>query len=371
MRKIRAIILFSLLMMLAVLQPGSAQDSTAVSESEYKNKILLLPAIGSSPETGFMFGAVAVAQFKMGSAGLETRSSSVLVSAIYTVKKQILLSMLPDIVWTGETWIASGNYFVNYFPESYWGVGPSTDKDDEVTVLYTQVNLEQQLLRQVAAGFFTGPYLRWSKLYNLTFEDTKGNRIAVPDVRGAEGVVTAGGGWIARWDRRNSNMTPTRNHFVQITLLGQPAWSGNSHYYMLYELDARKYVPLKKEARSVLALQALIQLHSGSPPFSDMALLGGDRINRGYYRGRYRDQNAAQAQAELRQNLRGRLGIAVFAATGEVWRRFENISFATYKWTMGAGLRLNLNREDPTNLRIDVGFNKESIGFYLQFGEAF
>ncbi|SHF22671.1 Surface antigen [Fodinibius roseus] len=349
----------------------SAQDSTLVVLPEYKNKLLFLPAIGSSPETGFLFGAVVVPQFKIGAAGPETRSSSVFTSAIYTVKNQILFSVLPDIVLPGESWTLNGNYFVNYFPESYWGVGPSSSETDEVTSLYTQVNLEQNLLRQIEPGFFVGPQVRLSKLYNVSFEDSDGERIAPPDVSGAGGSTTAGIGWITRWDRRNSNMMPTRNHFVQFTIMGNPDWLGSTESYTLYELDARKYLELSGNSRTVLAMQSLVTLHSGNPPFNDLATMGGDRINRGYYSGRYRDQNAAQIQAELRQHAIGRFGFTVFAANGEVWNRFEHFSLDNYKWTAGAGLRFNINKDDPTNVRIDFGISKESTGFYLQFGEAF
>lgn len=87
--------------------------------------------------------------------------------------------------------------------------------------------------------------------------------------------------------------------------------------------------------------------------------------------GRYRDKNSVQLQAELRQHVMGRWGFVVFGGTGEVWNRFANFTLANYKWTAGTGLRFNVNKDDPTNLRIDFGITKESTGFYLQFGEAF
>lgn len=351
--------------------PLSAQDTSAVADTSYRNRVLLLPAIGSSPETGFLFGGVVVPQFKVGSAGNETRSSSIIISAIYTLKNQILTSVLPDIILPREEWVLNGNHFANYFPESYWGVGPYTDEDDEVLVLYTQINLEQSVLRQVEPGLFTGPYLRWSKLYNVKYEDTEGQRITRPDVRGSDGSVSAGVGWISRWDARNNNMTPTQNHYLEFSFLGNPSGLGSTDPYASYQVDARKYFDLTGNRRSVLAFQSIVRLTSGTPPFRDMSMLGGDVINRGYYEGRYRDQNAAQFQAELRQGVIGRFGFTVFAATGEVWDRFEDFSLENYKWTAGAGLRFNVNRDDPTNIRIDFGLGKDTSGFYLQFGEAF
>jgi len=205
----------------------------------------------------------------------------------------------------------------------------------------------------------------------VKYENTEGDRISPPQVSGSDGNTSAGFGFIARLDQRNSNMTPTRKHFVELSVLTNPSWLGSTDPYTLYKLDARKYYDLKGDASSVLALQSVIDLTSGHPPFNDMALFGGDMINRGYYQGRYRDQNAAQLQVELRQHVYGRLGFTLFAGSGEVWDRFEELSFRNYKWSAGGGLRFNLNPQDPTNIRVDFGVGKNTSGFYLQFGEAF
>lgn len=66
-------------------------------------------------------------------------------------------------------------------------------------------------------------------------------------------------------------MTPTKNHYVQFTLLENPSWLGTSDPYTLYELDARKYLDLSGDESSVLAMQSLVQLNSGDPPFNDLA----------------------------------------------------------------------------------------------------
>ena len=100
-----------------------ARESIYVAETDsvYQNKILFLPVLGSKPETGFMFGAVVVSQFKLSGSGEETRSSSLLFPGIYTTKKQILMGLLSDINFPGERWILNGNYSANYLPGSYWG----------------------------------------------------------------------------------------------------------------------------------------------------------------------------------------------------------------------------------------------------------
>lgn len=367
--KVKKIILVAASLLFA--SPAIAQDSALVEPADYQNKILFLPALGSTPETGFVFGAIVVPQFKLSGSGPDTRSSSLFFSGIYTTKNQILLSLLSDVILPDERWVFTGNYFGNYFPNSYWGIGANTDESDEINVLFTQVHVEQTALRKIRQGLFMGPIIRWSKIYNLSYEDTDGSELPVPDDAGAEGSVSSGVGWMSRWDLRDSNMTPKKNHYVQFSFLINSSVLGSTNTYTSFILDARKYIDLKQDGHSVLALQGLYSAVSGSPPFLDMSELGGDRIGRGYYAGRYRDLNAAQIQSELRQTVKGRLGFTVFGSLGEVWRRYQDVSLTSVKWSAGAGLRFNVNRDDPTNICIDYGIGRGSSGFYIQFGEAF
>lgn len=109
----------------------------------------------------------------------------------------------------------------------------------------------------------------------------------------------------------------------------------------------------------------------GDLPFQEYALLGGREIMRGYYEGRFRDANAAQLQAELRQHIHGRFGMAVFLAAGEVWGKNSNFTLDNPKIAGGLGLRFNLNPDDTTNIRIDYGIGRHDSGLYVTIGEAF
>lgn len=347
------------------------QDSVSAQEKDYQNKTLFLPALGSTPETGFMFGTVVVPQFKPAGAGPETRSSSLLFSGIYTTKKQLLFGLVSDIILPEETWMMNGNYFINYFPNSYWGIGSGSSESDELTILFTEINIEQTVLKRVGKGLFTGPFIRWNRIYNLSFEDRAGNVITPPLVSGSDGSTSAGVGWMSRWDLRDSNMTPTQNYYLELSFLVNSSFLGSTDPHTSFLLDGRKYIDLSGDGRSVLALQGLFRSLAGTPPFLDMSELGGDRIGRGYYAGRYRDSNSVQIQSEWRQTIKGRFGFTVFGALGEVWHRYDQFNVSSPKWSSGAGFRFNMNKKDPTNIRIDYGVGRGSSGFYIQFGEAF
>jgi hypothetical protein len=315
-----------------------AQVDSVKSDSIYKANNTILPAIGSTPETGFLFGGIWMRQFKPGSAGPETRTSSFLLSGIYTVKGQLLLSFLPEIITRQEQWIFKGVYGYNYFPQNYWGIGPQTSDADERKVFFRQWNIEQSGLLEMASQLHAGPILHVSHVYDISMENPDGDAVPVPNVTGFTGSWAIGMGGVLRWDRRNSIQTPTKEHFLSLTVLGYPEFLGTTRSYSSTELDVRKYWDLgKKEGSSVIAAQFLGQWRTGHPPFWDYARLGGDVIMRGYYEGRYRDLSALQTQVEWRQQVYRRWGITTFASTGEVFHSLSDGISDNVKWTMGGG----------------------------------
>lgn len=354
----------------SAMQVSAQNQYSADEDTSYNNNTIFLPALSSSPETSFLFGGVAVRQFKPEHAGINTQPSSLVVSALYTLNNQLLIGINPYLVMPGETWIFEGRYAFNYFPENFWGIGPNTRDNDEMQMEYRQFYIEQAALKKIRPALFVGPRIRWTQTYDMSFEDTDGNSIPSPAITGAKGYTSSGIGINIRLDRRNSTMTPTENYAVDFSSMINPTWLGSTKGYTSWQLDARRYFNFSK-GNSVLALQAITRLTSGTPPLKDMATLGGESILRGYYGGRFRDYNGLQLQAEIRQHLVGRLGITSFVSTGEVWHSFNDFTLEHTKWTAGGGLRFNLNRKDPMNLRLDYGFGENTSGLYLTLGEAF
>jgi hypothetical protein len=337
----------------------------------YKNHNTILPAIGATPETGMLFGGVIMRQFKPGGAGDETRSSFLLASAIYTAKNQLMLAFAPILILKEEQWIFEGNYQFQIFPDSYWGIGRDSRDIDEVIYQYRQWEIIQSVQKKVADNMFAGPILRWSHISDMAFGNPINNEVNQPDINGAEGSVSAGAGVVYLWDVRNSLLTPTTGHLLRIMVMTYPGFLGTSHSYSVGSIDTRKYVDLSGDGKSVAAFNMLSVLTSGSPAFTDYPSIGGDSILRGYYYGRYRDNNTLQVQAEFRQHIIWRVGFTMFASAGEVWSRFSDFNVTDPKYAAGVGLRFNLNKNDTTNLRIDYGAGKGVRGFYLTFGEAF
>jgi len=110
---------------------------------------------------------------------------------------------------------------------------------------------------------------------------------------------------------------------------------------------------------------------AGDVPFEELGWIGGEVIMRGYFEGRFRDKHSIQAQVEYRRIILGRLGAVAFGGLSNVMPRLNDLKLDNTRWTLGGGLRYNINKMDPTFIRIDYGFGKNTSGLYVTFGEAF
>jgi len=134
-------------------------------------------------------------------------------------------------------------------------------------------------------------------------------------------------------------------------------------------VDLRQYISLKPQ--QILALQGYVQCIGGNPAFYEMPALGGQRIMRGYYQGRYRDEVLAAVQTEYRGHIRGRLGFVAFAAVGDVGTRLVDVKIKDLKTSLGGGIRFKFNQAENVNLRADIGFGRGTSGVYFGLEEAF
>ncbi|MCR5887400.1 hypothetical protein LRS06_06320 [Hymenobacter sp. J193] len=93
---------------------------------------------------------------------------------------------------------------------------------------------------------------------------------------------------------------------------------------------------------------------------------------RGIYEGRFRDRQLLAAQVELRQQLFWRLRGVVFGSAGQVQPQVTDFRPGEFNLAGGAGLRIDVNRQDRLSIRIDYGVGSgQSSGLYFAFNEAF
>jgi outer membrane protein assembly factor BamA len=312
-----------------------------------------------------MLGGLGVRQFKTRGSGIKTRASNIQLTATYTLNKQINIRLQHAVFTPKEEWILNGQANYSKFPKNFWGIGPNTAEEDKVNIEYQKFEMRQMALRKIFKNIYLGPQWHFIYRYDMKFDET------VPSITGAEGNLSNALGATFFWDKRDNILTPTQNHYLELSALFYTPFLQSEFGYQSYKIDARKYFRLQQEGKRVLAVQLLGLFNSGEVPFEEMGMIGGEYIMRGYFEGRYRDNNALQAQIEYRSLLTGRLGFALFVAGGNVFPGLGSVYISNTKWAVGAGLRYNINKADPTYIRLDYGIGENTGGLYLSIGEAF
>lgn len=144
---------------------------------------------------------------------------------------------------------------------------------------------------------------------------------------------------------------------------------GSSNEFSSFVLDVRKYATFFKKL--VWNAIAYMHLNRGEVPYRMLSTLGGPRFLRGYYNGRFRDKNMVVLQQEFRMPVYKRLGLAAFGGIGSVANTCKDFSRNEMHYNYGLGFRIQINKKENTNLRLDYGITKDSHGFYIVFAEAF
>lgn len=349
-----------------ILRPAWSQESTV--DSVYKNNLLPSPSLTYQPSTDVVIGAYLLYQFKPRHAGNDTRPSNAQFWIASSFNEQTFMQLSHEYLTAGENWYLKGKIDSRFNPEYYYGIGNSTAEEDQIIVEYKFLQVEERVLKQVNHKLFVGGQLKYVWTSDMLFKTTEGDTLAKPLIPGVNGGQYGSLGITILKDERNSILTPTAKKYIE---LSTDVFFGDFMFWKI-KFDYRRYWRIRDDEKKVIALQYLMDWGTGDIPFKEYSKLGGKRIMRGYLEGRYRDLLSSQLQAEFRWNFWGRLGMTTFAGLGNV---LPNVSPepSDIKAAAGAGLRFNINRKDPANVRVDYGFSltDKVQAVYITFGEAF
>ena len=363
-------IIFCILLFPNLLFGQQKQDSV---QTKYKNNLVPSPSLTYSPETSLVIGAFGLYQFKPKKADHLTRPSNIVAYAASSLYKQVTFRLQHSLLLPpADNLFFTGLIEYKRWPEQYFGIGPDSEEDDLKISDYYIITVEQKAYKNLGKQLFIGLQFEYMNLYKVKFYDTDGNEILPPDeVVGEQGGPFVGLGFGIIKDERNSLLTPTAKYYFEFSSYFYNKALGSTTNFLSFLIDGRKYIDFNTKGKHVLAFHGKAIFTSGNVPFIELAKLGGKQIMRGYLEGRFRDKQYMQAQAEYRVNVIGRFGLTAFAGIGNVMPKLNEFDPSSLKFAAGGGFRFNINRKDPANVRIDVGFGKNSTGIYVTFGEAF
>ena len=363
----RKISLFKLTIIVATLLSCSPIFAQKDSLPVHKNKLSAFPVAYYSPETKLAVGALAAYTFYNKNDNTQKRPSQIQLGAAYTFNKQLLF-YIPFRIYTRQSsFVFYGE--AGYYKYSYYFYGIGNKQSDDYKELY-KVNyprVKVNALKKISKSLYAG--LRYGlEDYNIIGADS-GKQLSTGIITGSKGGFVSGIGPAINFDTRDNIFSPSRGFFIDAGALFYGKALGSNFNFNRYTLDGSVYFAAKN--KNVWAFNLFADFVNGNAiPFSQLALLGGNKKMRGYYEGRYRDKNLLALAAEYRLHVYKRFGAVVFGNAGAV--NNETIKLTDYiRTTAGAGVRYALNKSEKLNIRLDYGIGKKTTGFYFTIGEAF
>jgi hypothetical protein len=351
---------FIALMLVASVISAQEEDST-----DNGFNWMAYPYIFYTPETDLAFGAGGILYFYL-TPEYKSKASTITPSFYYSINNQYEIVIMPDLYFGKNEYHIMSDFRFGKFIDKYYGIGNNTPEiENPDYLLYSfkfKIDSEIRFLNAFDLGLIY-------EFRNVEIIDTKENPY-IDDSFGSEGGINSGLGVVISYDSRDKQFYPKQGGLYKFRSVFNMEAIGSTYDFNSIELDARKYTALHDN--HILAFQLYLLSKRGNPPFYEMAPLGGEVIMRGYFRGRYRDNNLASGQVEYRTRFGWRkLGLVLFFGAGDVASEYSHYKLTELKYSYGAGLRFRLDEKEKIDVRMDVGFGNNTDGVYFSIQQAF
>ncbi len=346
---------------------ASVDDSLQSKKVSHKFKIGILPSVYYTPETSLGLGGFVYTFFKFNKYDTVCKQSISQSFLSFTLNKQFAFENDFQIWLKQNKFYISGALDYSRFPQYYYGIGNHTIENDKFMVSFDVNRIKVKGLLQLYNKVYFGLSFHHEHLYNQ--DQRFAMRNSEMETFGRMGFVANGIGGALMIDQRNNPLNPSHGGYFEATFMDYKHIFNNRNDYISLVLDARKYYTLFKKI--VWNGNLYLNLNKGEVPYKLLAEIGGPRFLRGYYRGRFRDNNMYIIQQEMRLPIYKRLGFALFGGIGAVGKTLSMLKDNTVHFNYGVGLRIKVDKKNNANFRIDYGMTKDSHGLYIVFAEAF
>lgn len=336
-----------------------------------KPQILVYPTLAYAPETSWEIGLSSLYVY-YAKRDTSNRLSEINGFTFVTLENQYGIWFDHAIYTDQSKWFFLGRLRLQSFPLQYYGIGMDSPSEYLALVDANQILIKERVLRKVRENLFFGLEVDFQRLTQTAFKRApESPTFELP--RGSQGSTNLGFGAGLVYDNRHNVLNVRNGFFSELAYLRYSPTISTFGFNSVIA-DTRIYRPVSKN--TVFAAQLLGQFNSGDVPFNQLALMGGESMMRGYYTGRFRDNNQIATQAEFRflplpLGFTNRIGAAVFGGVATVFPNFENLNLNKIAWSAGGGLRFLLFPKKDIYTRLDYALTKEGSGFYFFIGEAF
>lgn len=351
---------------ISILTPFlNAQENDSL-QTRIKKNFLVIPALFYTPETKLGYGAIAAIYFRKPFPE-NAKPTTLVPSVIYTQNKQFTAGLYADHYWDREKYHGTTEITFLKYPDVLYGVGPDTPDSSLEKFTPRTFKFSLILQKQWKPKFYAG--LQYEIDHTRIIERENTGILTNTSTEGSRRGLRSGLGFMANYDTRDNTQYPTSGGNIIVSFVPFQSWLGSDYSYNRIIIDARRYYPFFRN--HIAAVQMYFFQETGKPPFTDLALFGGQMMMRGYRYGRYRDRGMFVTQTEYRFPVYWRFGGVIFGSYGDVAHRISDYRITDLKTSYGYGIRFAFDENEKLNLRLDFGYGKKTSGYYISIGEAF
>lgn len=328
-------------------------------QSTKKFDVSLIGGPSYSNDVKFGLGLLAAGLYRTSS---NAPLSNVSLYGQVTTTGYYLLGIKGNNIFENEKIKIIYNSYFYSFPSYIWGVGYKENNNNDSKSKYLKINtrVSSSILFKLTDNIFIGPTIEYNFVRGSRFSDTIRFQNSQNIFRGINVGATV------TYDSRDFIPNPSKG--VNIKLLQSNYIYPNTKPHFNTSITANYYHNAWKGA--IIALDLYSEFNYGSTPWTMLAALGGSNRMRGYYEGRYRDNNMFEIQAELRQKIYNRNGIALWVGAGNVYGDYNAFAWKNTLPNYGIGYRWEFKKR--VNVRLDYGIGKSGqSSFIFSIEEAF
>ena len=353
--------------LLSIVVSGQVTLASDRDSTMRNTKFAGFPVLGYSPETRIIGGVYT--QLLMGDPLLK-RPSTLGLSLLVSQNHQFSINLFPDIWLKDNTYRFAGELKWQYWPDKYYGIGNDTRKEDEEYYVSRIWGIKLDMYRTFYRDLYAGILLEVENNNIVEYDTVSHASLPEGSIPGSEHSTISGIGLAFAWDSRSDILLPASGAYCQFRLVYFNGAMGSTYPYTKWIIDLRKYWTLGRD--HLLFIQAYGKFLWGSEvPFRNMAMLGGDKLLRGYFKGRYRDHNMFVGQVEYHSPYIWRFSLVAFAGAGDVFHAAGTGQNIHIKPAGGIGVRYKIFKDRRMNLRLDLAAGRNDHGIYLGILEAF
>lgn len=373
--------------LIAISVSGISQvtDSTAQkpsgkqrrAEKVKQGKFMAFPfaAPAYTPELGPTLMGAMMISFKTDPSDTLIQRSSTPLNIGVSSRGSYFFNSIISTFWFEDRLRVFGELRFRNTPDHYWGVGydlasSNPERDESTAYTRSMWKINPRILWQFRDDFFLGLNID----YNRTLASDVNPYMMVDPafIEFGPKNFNSGLGLILRYDSRDVPVNAWSGMLVDLQGIAYTPGLGGNNSFTVIQLDIRKYLQILRPG-STLALQTKSRISQGEVPYSDLSFLGSPYDLRGYYLGHYRDHSMIFGLAEYRHQFLkrdgklSRHGVVGWLGTGSIGAQPSGFR----SWIPNAGLGYRFEAQPRMNVRAEIGFGKDSMGFYISFNEAF